>query len=297
MYKNWRLFSFLAFFISLLLFITLAASPSSSATLIACDVGQGDALILQKGTTQVLIDGGPKTDKLLSCLSRHLPYWDRTIELIVITHTDSDHLGGISAALDRYQVGQIVTGDGVGESSALTRFIDTLDRLNKSVVQVSQGDSLIIGTKDKLHLKVLWPPASNKSALLALDPKITPLERENILGAMTTNNINERSVVLLVEENSYQALLVGDIGIPTEKELIAKKILPDVDLLKVAHHGSKYSTSPEFLSLIKPELALISVGKNSYGHPTQETLTRLKDQGVIIRRTDQEGDLVVKLSF
>ncbi|MEI6690235.1 MAG: MBL fold metallo-hydrolase [bacterium] len=293
--KNSTTYTAVIFFLTLIILI-IVSLPSKVAKLIVCDVGQGDALLLIKGDIQVLIDGGPRGDMVLACLSRHIPFWDRTIELVIFSNTDYDHLNGINSILTRYQIGKIITGDGMGESDATAQFIDILRSQNLRVDQVGQGDIVKVGQNDSLLFRVLWPKNPNKETLLALDPTITKEERSRVLGINIVKNTNERSVVIELDESGYKALLVGDIGEPTEQSLINDNLLTDVDLLKVGHHGSKYSSSASFLKILKPELAVISVGaKNTYGHPTIEALTRLKEVGATIRRTDQEGDIVVDL--
>src|SRR3989339_1234073 len=106
--------------------MVLWQAPTLKTKIIACDVGQGDAILIVKGRPQVLIDGGPSSEKILACLERHLPFWDHTIELIVMTNTDFDHMNGLSAVIDRYGLGEFVTADGIRGSSALTKFRQVL---------------------------------------------------------------------------------------------------------------------------------------------------------------------------
>lgn len=105
--------------------------------------------------------------------------------------------------------------------------------------------------------------------------------------------MNERLVVMVVESGGYRVLLTADSGDQTEKELLARGWVEDVDVIKVGHHGSKYSSSQAFLEAFDPEIAVISVGKNSYGHPTSEVLERLRSVGAKIKRIDELGNVVV----
>lgn len=271
--------------------------PSGGTRVIACDVGQGDAILITKGSNQVLVDGGPSGEKVLACLSRHLPFWDRTIELIVLTNTDFDHMNGLSSVVERYQLSQFVTSDGVHESQALTRFRDTLVAAGVSAAAVEQGDTIYVGVRDRLELKVLWPPEVEEQYLAVFGDQLDAREREQILGASAKRgDLNERSVVLLLEEEGYRVLLMGDSGFQTEKEMVEGKVVPDIDYLKVGHHGSKYASSVEFLELVSPETAVISVGKNRYGHPTEEAIGRLEAVGARVLRTDEAGDVVVEIN-
>jgi competence protein ComEC len=291
------------YLIGLLLgFIVLAVSqvPGTQARMVVCDVGQGDAILIIKGSNQVLIDGGPSSEKILSCLERHLPFYDRTIELIVLTNTDFDHMNGLSAVVDRYQVIQFVTADGVHQSDALGKFIDRIAANRLAIEAVERGDRLVVGgrqTDTKLIFEVLWPPDTIEQNVAIFGHQMDEQNREQVLGASAKRgNLNERSVVLLLLEGNTKILLTGDSGDQTEKTLVKAGNLPDIDILKVGHHGSKYASTLEFLQKVKPELAIISVGdKNRYGHPTEEVLDRLMGVGSVIRRTDVEGDIVIGL--
>ena len=274
--------------------------PGTHAKMVMCDVGQGDAILIIKGKTQVLIDGGPSSEKILSCLEQYVPFYDRTIELIVLTNTDFDHMNGLSAVVDRYQVIHFVTADGVHSSAGLDKLIKKL-AINKVIVgAVERGDRIVVQAKqglDKLEFSVLWPPDTIEQYVLVFSDQMQSVEREQILGASAKRgDLNERSVVLqLLEDNKY-VLLTGDVGDQAEKWLVAHGSLPMVDILKVGHHGSKYASTQEFLEIIRPEIDVISVGeKNTYGHPTTETLDRLSKVGAAVKRTDQDGTIVLEL--
>ena len=258
--------------------------------IVACNVGQGDGILIIKGQSQVLVDGGPSGEKILSCLGEQMPFYDRQIELIVLTNTDYDHMNGLSSVIERYQVRQFVTADGVHESVALDKLRARLVERSIGVSAVEQGDMLRILGQDKIELKVLWPPEVEEQYVAVFGDQVGAEELQQILGASAKRgNLNERSVVLLLLEDNYRGLLMGDAGFQAEKELVKSGLLVDVDYLKVGHHGSKYASSAEFLAVVKPEVAVISVGEgNRYGHPTEEVLARLKGVGAEVRRTDEE---------
>ncbi|MFH2019588.1 MAG: MBL fold metallo-hydrolase [bacterium] len=297
MKRNWAYYG-----VGLILgFLLLVVSqiPSEKARLLACDVGQGDAILIIKGKIQVLVDGGPSGEKILACLAEQIPFFDRTIELIVLTNTDFDHMNGLSSVLERYNVIQFVTADGVHESAALTRFADEISNSGVKVSGVERGDEIRVGAGEKseeLIFEVLWPSEVKREYLAVFSNQIETSKREQILGASAkAGDLNERSVVLLLVEDGYKTLLMGDAGDQAEKELLKLGGLPDVDYLKVGHHGSKYASSLEFLQVVKPEVAVISVGaKNTYGHPTKETLERLQEVGAEVHRTDQEGTIEIE---
>lgn len=271
--------------------------PRVSARIVACDVGQGDAIILIKGSNQVLIDGGPSGEKVLSCLESELPYWDRTLELIVLTNTDFDHLNGLSSVVERYEVRQFVTADGVHDSQALERLRDLLVVRGIGVVGVEKGDTIMVGVRDSIELEVLWPPDVEEQYLAVFGDALEDDERKQILGVSAKRgDLNERSVVLLLREGSYRALLTGDSGFQTENELVKEGLRGPIDYLKVGHHGSKGSTGAAWLAALEPKIAVISVGeRNRYGHPTQEVLEKLREVGATVRRTDEEGTVVVEI--
>ena len=158
---------------------------------------------------------------------------------------------------------------------------------------VEQGDILRILGRDSIELKVLWPPEVVEEYVAVFTAQMNNADREQILGASAKRgDLNERSVVLEILEDKKRYLLMGDAGFQAENELIKSGLLHDVDYLKVGHHGSKYASSLEFLQIVKPEVAVISVGEgNRYGHPTAEALARLEQSGSKVRRSDVEGYL------
>lgn len=280
--------------------VLVANLPSNKAKMVVCDVGQGDAILIIKGRNQALIDGGPSSEKILSCLERYVPFWDHRIELIVMTNTDFDHMNGLISVIDRYQVIQFVTSDGVQESDALEKFRDQLGVSRVNVGSVERGDTIYIGSQKsqtKLVFDVLWPPDTISENVAVFGDQMDSTKREQILGVSAKRgNLNERSVVLHLLEDNKQILLMGDAGDQTEKELLLLGGLSQIDVLKVGHHGSRYASTIEFLQKIRPDVSVISVGeKNRYGHPTKETLDRLRQVGTEIRRTDEEGSIEINL--
>lgn len=274
--------------------------PGERAKMVVCDVGQGEAILIIKGSNQVLIDGGPSGDKILSCLGEQIPFYDRTIELIVLSNTDFDHMNGLSSVVERYQVIQFVTSDGVHESDALSRLVEVLNKLELAVTPVERGDIIKVGsnkTSSELIFEVLWPVDTIEQNVAIFSDQMDKSQREQILGASAKRgDLNERSIVLYLLEGGLKILLTADSGDQAEKELLKLGGLPDIDILKVGHHGSKYASTAKYLETIKPELSIISVGvKNRYGHPTAETLARLEQAGSKVRRTDLEGTIVIPL--
>lgn len=246
------------------------------------DIGQGDSAMIDAGNNiQILIDGGDGKD-ILNRLGKHLPFYDRKIELVIMTHPDKDHLGGLVEVLKYYEVEQVLE-TGIECEKAICKEWDRLIREKNITVRYAEfGQKIKAG---KLEMFVLYP-------------------FENLEG-QTIKNSNDASIVLkavikdrivfnktLSQSEIATILFTGDAGFPVEAELISKNIDLKAETLKVSHHGSKYATSNEFLRLVNPEQAIISVGKNSYGHPAEPLLNRLKNMNLEIFRTDKAGDII-----
>lgn len=261
--------------------------PDEKVHIVFCDVGQGDAALLIKGQTQILIDGGPNS-RVLDCLSEHIPFWDRKLEMVILSHPESDHMTGLIDVVARYAVEYLVAGSVPKDAATFWKLRDEVLKKDITVISPQRGDLLKMGD---LSLAILWP-AKQLGESLVWD-KTSGASREKILGVSTLpNSVNDYSVVANIFYKDFDALFVGDI--PSE---IEPQITIDgnrrVEVLKVAHHGSKYSSASDFLKKINPGLAVISVGKNSYGHPASELLGRLGDFGIRTLRTDQEGDIEI----
>jgi competence protein ComEC len=231
------------------------------------DVGQGDAvLITLPDGRQVLIDGGPLTTDLHWRLGQEMPFWDRTLELVISTHPDADHLAGLVSLPQRYTVEQLLTSD-VGATSQLYREWE---------LQLSQAE--------------LTPLIGQAGTQLDLGQGITA----TILspGSITANidEANNHSVVLHLQFGQVSFLLTGDIEEIMEERLLRAKIPLSATVLKSPHHGSKTSSSRAFLEAVDPQIVVISLGKdNHFGHPAPEVLERYAAQGLLVFRTDEQG--------
>lgn len=231
------------------------------------NVGQGDAILISQGRYQVLIDGGRSSKELLGRLGRHVPFWDRKIEVVMATHPDADHIGGLPALLRTYRVDHVLTTGAESETETSRLFQEAaVKALGHQPTPVFRG------------AKITFPQGGE---LLVEYP------RQTIAGIVPDTDTNAGSIVARFTYGETSFLLTGDL--PREET-----VLPDeapVTVLKAAHHGSKYSTSEAFLRLVQPKEVVISVGKNSYGHPAPDVLDRLRAFGSIIHRTDEEGDV------
>lgn len=235
------------------------------------DIGQGDSILFQRGTQQVLVDGGAGA-AVLARLAEEMPWFDKRVDVIVSTHPDKDHLEGLLQVLRRYEVGLVMLPAVPHTSQLQESWINELEKqLDERGVKVqiaTRGQRLVL---DQLSFHVLspWPE----------------------LIAALHGETNNGSVVMRADYGDLSVLLTGDAEFSTEQQLVAQD--PgnlQVDILKVGHHGSKGSSGAEFLKAVSPRLAAISVGKNNaYGHPTSETLARLTGMPVV--RTDESGSV------
>jgi competence protein ComEC len=254
----------------------VVSRPSGVARVTVLDVGQGDAILVEGGAGgRLLIDGGPDPDRLLIELDRRIPAWDRRIDVVVLSHPHEDHVAGLALLLDRYRVGRVfepgMFGPGPGYAAWHERLADTGAPPRAGL---AAGDRL---TVDAIELEVLWPM-----------PGEVPREP-----ADDGTGINNVSIVLLGTVGERRFLLTGDVEDGVDPRLLAAG-LPRVDLLKVAHHGSRTATTEAFIDAVAPRVAVASAGRdNPYGHPAPPTLERLEAAGARVFRTDRDGTVSV----
>ena len=265
------------------IWMAVFAYPEKKLHLIACDVGQGDAILVVYGTTQILIDGGA-TNKVIDCLGRHMPFWDRKIEVVLLTHPQLDHFGGLREVFRRFQVERFVATSLDSSSQAYQALIRMVGGSGVEVVNPTTGMVIRSGL---LYLDIVWPSSDFQIAAGGVS-------RDNILGAfISKKNPNDFSVVANLRLGEFDALLTGDIGPKIISEIIQTGKVRDVEYIKIPHHGSKNGLTKELLDAAMPEVAVISVGKNSFGHPHKQILDLLKEYNIQVKRTDENGDVEV----
>lgn len=257
---------------SLLLFSEQRRMPDGRLHVSFLDVGQGDsALIVTPSGKQIVIDGGPDF-RTLEQIGERMPFFDRTIELLVLSHPNLDHLAALPEVLRRYRVRRFLL---TGVRFDLPRYAMMLDVLKRQGIPIVLADPRQdIDFGDRVLLDIIWPPAS----------------------ALTENqrDINDTSIVLRVLYGEESILFTGDIEESAERAILVSGADIRAKILKVAHHGSRTGTSTGFLLAVRPKIAVISVGaKNTYGHPRKEILERLETFGAKILRTDIKGTIAM----
>jgi competence protein ComEC len=262
---------------TLLIGLTLGSLPDGRLHLVALDIGQGDAILVTTPSgAHMLVDGGPDPDLLLRRLGERMPWWQRRIDVMILTHPHEDHVAGLVAALERYDIGLILDGGRAYENPTYPRFLELArDEPGGRLALARAGQRLRLDRATTMTL--LYPTA------------------EDVAGPLPEGDINNASVVGLLRSGGFSALLTGDAEMPVEALLAERGLLSRIDVLKVGHHGSHSSSGAALLAATRPGAALISVGiGNDYGHPHQVTLDHLRAiPGLRVHRTDLEGSLEV----
>jgi len=221
---------------------------------------------------QILIDGGPSI-RILDKLGGVMPFWDRSLDLIILTHPHADHLDGLLEVLKRYDADMVME---TGVNHSLPEYEEWRKLLKEKEIRVitaKRGQRVRLAESAGLDVLMPFKNFSGES------PK----------------NIHESMIIAKLYYGLNTALLTGDAEKSLEYQLLFYGDDLDSDILKVGHHGSKTSTSEEFLKAVSPQVAIISAGrKNRYGHPHQEVIDRIRKAGVQARRTDQNGDILIK---
>jgi len=244
---------------------TPSSTPTSTGELKVhfIDVGQGDSILIDLEDTEILIDGGDKSPGVVSYLN---DYVDGALEIMVATHPHADHIGGLIAALDAFEVEEIWLNGDSSTSKTYDEFMDAIQSEDAVVNIGKQGDKITVG---ELSLIILNP--------VTLDG--------------TTNN---NSIVLFLQYGNIGFSFTGDAEQEAEAAMLVSGVVPDVEILKVGHHGSRTASSQDFLATTSPEVAIYMAGEgNSYGHPHEEAIIALTDIGAEIYGTDIHGTIVV----
>lgn len=250
--------------------------------IIFLDIGQGDATFITFQNKQQMLIDCAKDSRILEALSRAMPFYDRSIDFLVITHPDIDHYGGCIDVMQRYEIGTLVYTGATKENQFFDEFIEEMNKEQTNGTRYAQIDK-----------QQIWHIASSTVHFLFPDMPVETLAAQKI--KLEGNN---SSIVMKLSQGEQDILLTGD----AEKELETYLIktygpLLDVEVLKIGHHGSDTSTIDPFLKATSPHTAIISSGKeNTYGHPSPRVLERLHSANTSIWRTDTQGDIIISIT-
>jgi competence protein ComEC len=251
-----------------LAWLAFSTLPDTRLEISFLDVGQGDAILIRTPAgQQILIDGGPNPDTVCQQLGKKMPFWDKSLDMVVLTHSDDDHLVGLMGVLEHYKVSHVVES-GFGEGPIYRVWLTEMEERRIDWTMVRAGQEIDLG--EGICLEVIYP-------------------REDLLSG-TESEANSNSVVLRLVWKKVSFLFTGDVDDDAERNILYGGVLCPLrcTVLKVAHHGSGGSTCAEFVAAVNPQVAVISVGEgNTFGHPSDETLSRL--DGVDVYRTDECG--------
>ena len=243
--------------VAVLVSYTAATMPDDDLHVSFLDVGEGDAILIQKGNRQILVDGGPSPREIILGLGSRMPFWDRTIDLVVLTHPHQDHLAGLVEVLRRYQVKQVIYPNLGYNSPSYDEWSRLISEKGIKSTVACAGQQIDLG--DGVIIRILNP----------LPELVTGSE----------SDLDNNSVVLRLSAGDISFLLTGDIMSETERELIRERADLTATILKVGHHGSDTSTTPGFLAVVSPQAAVICCGAdNRFGHPDTEVLSRLEEK-------------------
>lgn len=264
-------------------FIAVWQQPDSNLHIIACNVGQGDAILINYGSTQILTDGGPD-NKVLDCLGRHLPFWDREIELIISTHPDADHITGLVSVFKYYKVDKLLINPISSGTSIFQALVSRVGGSSTLVINPTRGMKLGLGL---IYLDIVSPTDQMFGKLNMVD------ENSNLSKYLVTSEANYYSIAYLISFNNFKGLLTGDIPPEVSDQLSVSSVISNVEYIKIPHHGSINGITENLLKEALPKIAVISVGNNQWGLPKPEILDLLTKYNVKILRTDEGKDVEI----
>lgn len=238
-----------------------------------CNIGQGDGIFIRTPQgSDIVVDGGPD-ETILKCLEKHMPFWDRDIELVFATHPDADHITGLESILKSYTVKSFNTSQ-KSKGTAVFRRINALIESNHVLFRYLVKDD-VYRISDGVEIKTYWPTQEYVSS--------------DINGKLDTNSF---SLVQVVQFGNFKTLLTGDIEFEILDKLFASGLT--IDIFKLPHHGSKTGVDAQTFELIKPSLSIISAGKNNrYHHPSPQVLELLKKFGLQYKNTAEVGEVEI----
>lgn len=226
------------------------------------DVGQADSILIKENDKSMLIDAGNNEDGeyLVDYIKNNIGL--EKINIVVGTHPHEDHIGGLDNIINSFDIEKIYLPNVITTTKTFKDVLDSIENKKYKITIPKINEEINL---DNMYFKVLFTGSDEK-------------------------NLNDSSIVLRLDYGSTSYLFTGDISSTIENKIINSDI--DVDVLKVAHHGSSYSSSNEFLDKVSPKYAIILVGKNNiYNHPSSKNIKRFNDRGIIVYRTDEDGTI------
>lgn len=252
-----------------LIFFLIIYRINNHLKIVACDVGQGDSFLITYSNFQVLIDGGPD-ESLLSCISNNIPYWENTIDIVILTHPQADHYSGLINVFQRFRVNYFIKNKDVSSSQKYQLLEKIVGGKGVKMLEGKNGLSIRYGL---IYLDILYP---------------------NGIGGNFRSDPNNNSIVFKLNYKKFDALFTGDMDfLEYDNDLSFLKEIK-LDYLKVSHHGSKNGIREFLFEYISPTISVISVGKNNrYGHPDDSVIEMLRSYNTIIKRTDIDSTVIL----
>ena len=246
---------------------SLSIDPTNSLQVDVLNVGQGDAIYIRKNNFDMLIDGGPDKSVLYE-LGKVMPFWDKEIDLLVVTHPHDDHVTGLPEVLRRYKVKNIYYSGATHTAPNYLEFLQEVRKQNIPMKIITKPEN--IGLTNDLQLNIFWPQEDFSNQKI--------------------DNLNNTSIVCKLIYKNTGFLFMGDAEKVVEEKLLQENIDVSANVIKVGHHGSSTSSSADFLEKVNPQMALIPVGAgNTFGHPSLLVTHRLERLGITTYRTDLDG--------
>jgi competence protein ComEC len=241
-----------------------------------CDVGQGDAIFLSTPSGKhILLDGGPD-ESVFACLSSHMPFWKKTIDLMILSHPHADHVNGLVSVLDRYHVSYFATEPLKNNTAGYKELLKKVKEKQVRSKSLLAGNVIRMGDGVVIHI---------------LGPTQEYLDQTSPNGAIG-ESVEFGSLIQQISYGSVDILVTGDSQISGMKQA-EQKVKGEIEVLQAPHHGSRFGLDNALVDGIDPKIAVFSVGKNMYGHPAPTILTLLQNAGITYLRTDMDGDVEI----
>lgn len=244
---------------------------------IFCNVGQGDGVLIKDAQGEYFMQDGGPDEKILSCMERHMPFWKRKVQIAFLSHPHSDHFVGYLSVLKRYAVSEFVHENLVNHTAVYKSLENFLKKNNIQARLGIVGD--VYKTKSGMEFKIIGP---SQEFIESTSPRGYIGESEGFA-----------NLIIVLKYKNFEILFTGDSQVEGLTEALGYIRNNSIELLLVPHHGSRFGLSESLMADIDPKVAVISVGKNNYGHPSREILQLLKNQKIPYFRTDKYGDIEI----